>query len=71
MANHGLFRKRIKHDKESILKSIMWKRQNVEWCVLKSLSIYEWKKNVSVFYRNTIRFMKNVLKMYNVFAVAF
>ena len=38
---------------------------------LKSLRIYEWRKNVSVFYRNTVRFMKSVLKMNNVFAVAF
>ena len=27
MANHGSLYKRIKHDKENILKSIMWKRQ--------------------------------------------
>ena len=36
MANHGPFCKRIKNDKENILKSIMWKRQrNIKWCVFK------------------------------------
>ena len=29
MANHGSFCKRIKNNKESILKSIMWKRQRM------------------------------------------
>ena len=38
MANHGPLCKRIKSDKENILKSIMWKGQSIyDWCVSKVL----------------------------------
>ena len=45
MANHGPFCKRIKNDKENILKLTMWKRQRMQnGAFLKSLSIYKLPK---------------------------
>ena len=45
IANHGPFCKRIKHDKENTLKSIMWKRQRMlNGAFLKSLSKHKIRK---------------------------